>query len=177
DPHGEYDDCTEAIEACDDDADDDGIPDRRDNCPNAPNPDQQDIDGDTLGDACDVDDDGDNRLDEVDNCQFTYNRGARDIDGDGLTDFSIQGDVDGDGIGDACDPDADDDGIDCGLDERCATDEDGADNNRNNVIDEPGECMVDVEGCFAALDLVDNDLDGFVDERNELFLPFARYPG
>lgn len=34
------------------DIDGDGIPDDRDNCPNAPNPDQADADGDGLGDAC-----------------------------------------------------------------------------------------------------------------------------
>jgi hypothetical protein len=35
------------------DADGDGIPDARDNCPNVPNADQQDRDGDDAGDACD----------------------------------------------------------------------------------------------------------------------------
>lgn len=35
------------------DADNDGVPDSRDNCPNQYNPDQSDQDGDGLGDACD----------------------------------------------------------------------------------------------------------------------------
>ena len=35
------------------DADDDGICDGRDNCPNSANADQADLDGDGLGDVCD----------------------------------------------------------------------------------------------------------------------------
>jgi hypothetical protein len=35
------------------DADGDGIPDCRDNCPTTPNPDQADADGDGIGDVCD----------------------------------------------------------------------------------------------------------------------------
>ncbi|NIS32224.1 MAG: hypothetical protein GWO04_20720 [Actinobacteria bacterium] len=41
------------------DRDDDGIPDDVDNCPDDPNPDQADLDGDGEGDACDDDIDGD----------------------------------------------------------------------------------------------------------------------
>ncbi|MEK7561073.1 MAG: thrombospondin type 3 repeat-containing protein [Patescibacteria group bacterium] len=38
-----------------DDSDFDGILDINDNCPNTPNPDQRDTDGDSIGDACDTD--------------------------------------------------------------------------------------------------------------------------
>jgi len=72
-----------------DDADGDGIPDGKDNCPFVPNRDQKDTDGDGVGDACD-------------NCPTIANPDQKDTDGDG--------------IGDACDPDIDGDGIANGQD-------------------------------------------------------------
>ncbi len=54
-----------------DDADNDGIPDQDDNCPNMSNPDQNDLDNDGEGDACDLDDDGDSVLDTADICPQT----------------------------------------------------------------------------------------------------------
>ena len=36
------------------DTDNDGLTDDQDNCPNTPNPDQEDTDGNGVGDACQV---------------------------------------------------------------------------------------------------------------------------
>jgi hypothetical protein len=72
------------------DTDGDGVSYDSDNCPAHANPDQQNTDGDSLGDACDPDDDNDGYADESDNCVFVPN--------------ADQIDTDGDGQGDACDP-------------------------------------------------------------------------
>jgi hypothetical protein len=69
------------------DADDDGVPDESDNCPDEPNPNQDDTDeggGDGVGDACD-------------NCPDDFNPAQQNHDSDAL--------------GDVCDPDDDNDGI------------------------------------------------------------------
>jgi hypothetical protein len=55
------------------DTDGDGVPDRRDNCPQVANPDQADGDGDGTGDACD-------------NCPLVANPDQADGDGDGTGD-------------------------------------------------------------------------------------------
>jgi len=69
------------------DSDQDGIPDEQDNCPAVPNPYQEDVDGDRIGDACDPCDDRDSDADGVKNCldqcpnlQETVN-GYQDEDG------------------------------------------------------------------------------------------------
>jgi len=115
------------------DTDGDGVVDAGDNCPDIANADQQDLDGDALGDACDADDDGDGFDDTVDLCPGIADPDQIDSDGDGdgdacdddddmdlvndaidncpLVSNPDQGDSDGDGAGDACDEDDDDDGV------------------------------------------------------------------
>ena len=93
------------LTAVDIDADDDGINDAVDNCPNLPNAGQANTDDDTEGDACDTDDDNDDIEDSADNCQFVAN--------------SDQTDTDGDGHGNACDTDDDNDGV-LDTDDNCA---------------------------------------------------------
>jgi Zn-dependent metalloprotease len=103
-------------DACDPDADDDGILDNGDgsdtigdnpctggsttncddNCRTIPNANQADADSDGIGNVCD-DDDEDGRINSQDNCPSVWNED--------------QGNCDGDGLGDACDPDNDNDGI------------------------------------------------------------------
>uniref|UniRef100_A0A2K5LTF5 Thrombospondin 4 n=1 Tax=Cercocebus atys TaxID=9531 RepID=A0A2K5LTF5_CERAT len=99
-------------DACDEDADGDGILNEQDNCVLIHNVDQRNSDKDIFGDACDnclsvlnndqKDTDGDGRGDACDD----------DMDGDGIKNIldncprfpnRDQRDKDGDGVGDACD--------------------------------------------------------------------------
>ncbi|TKS74376.1 Thrombospondin-4 Precursor [Collichthys lucidus] len=91
-----------AGDACDEDADGDGILNTQDNCVLVPNVDQRNVDEDDFGDACD-------------NCRAVKNNDQKDtdvdkfgdecdedIDGDGFP-TTDQKDRDGDKVGDACD--------------------------------------------------------------------------
>jgi hypothetical protein len=77
------------------DSDGDGLQDYRDNCPNAANVNQADLNANGIGDVCDPDDDSDSVPDVDDNCPRVAN--------------SNQLDLDSDGVGDTCDacPDTD----------------------------------------------------------------------
>ncbi|MBI2675709.1 MAG: thrombospondin type 3 repeat-containing protein [Candidatus Aenigmarchaeota archaeon] len=76
------------------DTDGDALIDRLDNCPLISNPEQEDSDGDNIGNACDAcpndssnDADGDGICGNIDNCPSDSNPGQADTDGDGLGDL------------------------------------------------------------------------------------------
>ncbi|NXS11152.1 TSP1 protein, partial [Neodrepanis coruscans] len=173
-------------DACDNDDDDDGIPDDRDNCPfiynpqqydydrddvgdrcdNCPynhNPDQTDTDNNGEGDACAVDIDGDGVLNERDNCQYVYNVDQRDTDLDG--------------VGDQCDncplehnPDqanTDSDRIGDQCDNNQDIDEDGHQNNLDNCpyVPNANQADHDKDGKGDACDH-DDDNDGIPDDKD-----------
>uniref|UniRef100_A0A7M4FPZ5 Thrombospondin 1 n=1 Tax=Crocodylus porosus TaxID=8502 RepID=A0A7M4FPZ5_CROPO len=173
-------------DACDNDDDNDNIPDDRDNCPfiynpqqydydrddvgdrcdNCPynhNPDQTDTDNNGEGDACAVDIDGDGILNEGDNCQYVYNVDQRDTDLDG--------------VGDQCDNcpmehnpdqvDTDSDRIGDKCDSNQDIDEDGHQNNLDNCpyVPNANQADHDKDGKGDACDH-DDDNDGIPDDKD-----------
>ncbi|MBF0371371.1 MAG: tandem-95 repeat protein [Magnetococcales bacterium] len=71
------------------DTDGDGVLDEEDNCPSVANPNQEDLDGDAVGNTCDLDDDNDGMsdLDEMDYGLDPEDPGDADsdLDGDGVS--------------------------------------------------------------------------------------------
>ncbi|NXQ98198.1 COMP protein, partial [Sagittarius serpentarius] len=172
-------------DACDDDADGDGILNAEDNCVYTRNADQRNADKDNFGDACD-------------NCRQVKNNDQRDIDGDGKGDECDddtdgdgikntmdncvripnpdQKDGDGDGVGDVCDScptvsnpdqkDTDHDLVGDVCDTNQDSDGDGHQDTRDNCPSVPNSSQVDTDndGLGDECDDDDDD-DGIPDEK------------
>ncbi|XP_043262172.1 cartilage oligomeric matrix protein [Colletes gigas] len=122
-------------DACDPDADNDGVLNSSDNCPLVSNPNQEDRDRDgpdSVGDVCD-------------NCPLVRN--------------PTQEDTDGDGLGDACDDDIDNDGVGNHWDNCPRTvNHDQADSDFDRIGDACDNCPSDPN-----TDQLDRDGDGVGD--------------
>jgi hypothetical protein len=128
------------------DTDGDGHFDIPDNCPLVQNPDQEDSDGDAVGDSCDAcegyddnaDSDSDTVPDGCDNCPSISNVNQDDADTDGVGNacdqcpgYDDNADFDNDTVADSCDncpevynpnqPDSDGDGIGDACESTCCT--------------------------------------------------------
>eukprot|EP00794_Sanderia_malayensis_P010173 gene10173-11214_t len=139
-------------DSCDNDDDNDGIPDSQDNCPTKPNPLQKDSDKDGHGDACDNCPYTPNVEQEDSNNDGIGNDCSRDGDADGIRDRldncktvynPLQQDRDGDSVGDKCDncprkynpTQVDSDGD--GIGDECDT---GNDIDRDGIQDDLDNC-------------------------------------
>ncbi|XP_068594702.1 LOW QUALITY PROTEIN: thrombospondin-4a [Brachionichthys hirsutus] len=171
-------------DACDEDADSDGIINSDDNCWLIPNVDQRNSDKDIHGDACDnciavenpsqKDTDRDGVGDECD----------RDMDGDGFNNIldncqgvsnPDQSDRDNDGVGDVCDScpdtanpnqsDSDDDLIGDTCDDNIDSDGDGHQNTKDNcpLVINSSQLDTDKDGKGDDCDDDDDD-DGILDD-------------
>jgi len=170
-------------DVCDKDADNDGVDNVFDNCPNVANPSQADTDGDTVGDECD------NCVDISNSSQEDTDRDGQgdacedDVDNDGIENTldncmydsnSDQMDVDGDGIGDVCDnckkdsnpgqEDSNHNNIGDACEGETDTDNDGIPDDNDNCPNVPNSDQLDSDDddIGDACD-DDSDNDGIVD--------------
>uniref|UniRef100_A0A8D3CPQ4 Thrombospondin 4a n=1 Tax=Scophthalmus maximus TaxID=52904 RepID=A0A8D3CPQ4_SCOMX len=173
-------------DACDEDADSDGIINIDDNCWLVPNVDQRNSDKDLHGDACD-------------NCRTVDNPSQRDTDQDGLGDECDddmdgdglknildncprapnpdQRDKDHDGVGDACDScpdmanpnqsDSDNDLVGDTCDDNIDSDGDGHQNTKDNcpAVINSSQLDTDKDGMGDECD-DDDDNDGILDDQD-----------
>ncbi|NAS31799.1 T9SS type A sorting domain-containing protein [Flavobacteriaceae bacterium R38] len=138
-----------------DDNDGDGILNGVDNCPNTPNPGQEDADGNGIGDVC-QDTDFDGVADAFDNCRDMRNPDQADADGDGIGD--VCEDEDGDGILDLED--------NCPLNanpDQADDDDDGIGNVCDNCPDNANPDQIDTDGNGIGDVCQDTDGDGIID--------------
>lgn len=176
------------------DVDGDGVPDAFDNCRGIANPQQEDSDGDAIGDICDLDPfdatnvedaDADTVADPFDNCPSDANLDQANADGDAVGDLcdplpedpGNNGDSDADGAGDAVDncvlvpngqqEDADSDGIGDACDLQPLDPSNDPDDDGDGVLDLEDNCPFTVN---AGQEDTDADGDGDscdVDDDND----------
>jgi outer membrane protein OmpA-like peptidoglycan-associated protein len=138
---------TVAIGATPRDTDRDGVPDKRDRCPDTPHGARVDVNG------CPIDSDGDKVFDGLDKCEGTPKGCTVDASG-------CPADADGDGVCDGIDQCADTpkgatvDAKGCPKD----SDGDGVLDGLDQCADTPKGCTVDSQGCPK-----DSDADGVCD--------------
>ncbi|KAG7489173.1 thrombospondin-4-B-like [Solea senegalensis] len=163
-------------DACDDDADNDGIINENDNCWLSPNmnqknsdkdlhgdacdncrtvdnPSQGDIDQDGLGDDCDKDMDGDGIPNNQDNCQRVSNPDQRDRDSDGVGDVC-------DSCPDKSNPnqyDSDNDLIGDSCDDNIDSDGDGHQDTKDNCPSAINSAQLDTDKDGMGDDCDDDD--------------------